>query len=528
LDNVVIFIIIACFILIIALVNYFNLRLSSCFKQQRNVLVQKTFGASNSQLYKSTLIELLIINLLAISGALIIAEFLVDYFNILADKQFNIIDNWNFVLIILAILVIINLLVGILPDFISKKRIQSIGNRNTNALQPIFSKDKLVITKILIIIQFVAAILLISGAFIISSQVKLLMDKRLGAKSSNIVSITNQPIQVANNYQPFKVELLKNTLVENVTSGMETPGGQVLDRMAFESVGILESNKHKMPYIFPADYNYFTFFKIPIVAGNNFPFYNGNDSLKETYIINEAAAKLFGWKPNDAIGKPFKLVFLDNNNKNLFNGGQIVGVVKNFQISSSKDNVQPMVYFQKSCWLFNCLIQIDTARKAEALQYIRNTWAKFYPDYTCEIKFVDDLYKNLYSKEIQQQKLVTLFTLLAILISSMGLWSISSVISKKRTKEVGIRKVNGAKTIEIMYLLNKEFLSMVFIAIVIAVPLSYILLQQWIQNYACKIDLSLWMFVLAGLLAFAVALATISWQAWQTANRNPVDALKYE
>jgi putative ABC transport system permease protein len=366
------------------------------------------------------------------------------------------------------------------------------------------------------------------GAIVMSRQVKLLLNKRLGANEFNIVSIDNQPVQIKNNYLSFKSDLLSSPLIHDVTSGMEVPGSEIMDRMEFTTTGIVDDFKNKMPYVFPADANYFSFFNIPIIAGQSFPPYNGNDSLPELYIVNESALKLWGWTAEEALGKPFSLIFKIDENKNLFNGGRIIGVVKDFQLSSSRNKVQPMVYFQKSCWMFNSQIKIDTAQKNEALNFIRQTWKKYYADYECDIRFVDDLYNALYYKEIQQQKLVSLFTFLAIFISCLGLWSISNVISKKRTKEIGIRKANGAKTIEIVMLLNKEFLTLVAAAIFIAIPLSYFLLQMWLQSYAYQVPLHWDAFLIASILAILTSVLTVSWQSWNVAVKNPVESLRYE
>jgi len=353
------------------------------------------------------------------------------------------------------------------------------------------------------------------------------MSTRLGYQQSNILCVRHLPVQVVDKYQYFRAELMKSPLVKDVTSTFEDPADEALDKFQFETTGIRDDVKDKFLYVYPVADNMFSFYKIPFLAGSDFPTYYGDDSIPESYILNERALQVLGWSADEAIGKNFKLI-IASNNKNLFVGGKIVGIVKDFYTGSAKHKIEPTIYFQKRFWLFSCQVKLDTSRRVEALSFIKQTWNSVYADYPFDYCYVEDLYRNIYRQELRQQKLLTILTIVAVLISCMGLWSISSLISRQRTKEIGIRKVNGAKIRDILIMMNSEFVSLVIIAFIISMPLSWFLINRWLQNYSNRITIDVWIFIFAGLLALISAIITVSWQSLRAAQINPVKALRYE
>ena len=381
--------------------------------------------------------------------------------------------------------------------------------------------------KNLIILQFFAAIMLISGSIAINKQNRFLMSTRLGNQENDLVCVKHLPVQVVDKYLYFRSELLKSPLVKDVTSTFEDPAEEALDKFKYETSGIRDDSKDKYIYVYPAADNVFSFYQIPFIAGSDFPQYYGNDSLPDSYILNESASGMLGWTANEAIGKSFKLIF-DYNGKNVFKGGKIVGVVRDFHTGSAKHKIEPTVYFQKKFWQFSCQVKVDTSKRADALSFIKKTWNSIYADYPFDYSYVEDLYRIIYQQELRQQKLLSLFTVLAVIISCMGLWSISSLITRQRTKEIGIRKVNGANSLDIIMMMNSEFVSLVLIAFIVSVPVSWYLINQWLENYANRISIDIWIFVFAGLLALLCSLVTVSWQSYSAASINPVKALRYE
>lgn len=236
--------------------------------------------------------------------------------------------------------------------------------------------------------------------------------------------------------------------------------------------------------------------------------------------------KELGWTSEEAVGKPFKLKFPWG--ENVIFGGQIVGVVKDFNVNTLHHEIKPYVFFQKNIWYWNLLVKTDEKNNSKALQYIAKTWDDIITDYPLDYSFNKELFFKAYKKEIVQSRLTNFFSLLAIIVSCMGLFAISSIIIIQRTKEIGIRKVSGASSLTIMQMLLREFSLLVVLSFILACPVAYYTMSKWLDSFAYRINLSWWIFAGAGLAAIMIACLTVCWQSWQTANRNPVEALRYE
>ena len=318
---------------------------------------------------------------------------------------------------------------------------------------------------------------------------------------------------------------MANPDIKDVTSSFENPSSENLDMMPFETSGVASGDK--MLYVYPVDDNFFDFYHIKLVAGRNFKEFAGNDTIREDYILNECALKYLGWKAEDAIGKPFTLR-LDDGKNNLFSGGTIVGIVKDFQMSSMKNKIKPYVFFQKSFWLFSAQIKYDSAHLSGVLDQMQTTWRKIYPDYPLEYDYVEDLYRQIYKNEMQLKNMSLALGIIGMFLSCLGLWGITGIIYEARTKEIGIRKINGAKIIQIIAWLLKDIIMIVAVALFFAIPISYYLMDQWLSNFAYKTSLTWGIFTLAGIIVFTIAILTVGLQSWNTATRNPVEALRYE
>jgi putative ABC transport system permease protein len=531
--GIYLFIGIGAFVLVISLLNFFNLRMAGMISQIKTGQTMKVFGATNLDVIYQVIMELLILIICSILLAIIGLLSLRPEFNMFSGKDISFQDSGNiqFIGIIVLALFLVTLMAGVYPAIVlyaRNKLVQLTSNQSNTISSTVLSRGiKPSLMKNLIILQFIAAIMLISGSMAIIKQNKFLMSKRLGNEESNLVCVKHLPVQVVDRYIYFRSELIKSPLIKDVTSTFEDPAEEALDKFKYETSGIRDNAKDKFLYVYPAADNIFNFYKIPFLAGSDFPIYYGNDSLPESYILNESALKTLGWKPEEAIGKNFKLIF-DIGGKNLFHGGKITGVVRDFYTGSAKHKIEPMVYFQKKFWQFSCQVRIDTSKRMDALSFIKKTWNSVYTDYPFDYSYVEDLYRNIYKQELRQQKLLSIFTVVSILISCMGLWSISNLITRQRTKEIGIRKVNGANVLDILIMMNSEFISLVIIAFIISLPLSWYLINQWLQNFANKINIDASIFVIAGLIALFCSIATVSWQSYGAARINPVKALRYE
>ncbi|MCB8995111.1 MAG: ABC transporter permease [Bacteroidales bacterium] len=528
--NIWLFIGLSAFVLFVSLFNFINVRQVSLIRSQKDLSVMRIFGASRKALFSFQFIESFILSFLAILIAVLIVSLFLNSFNLLTAKDYKISEIWSSGLfyLLVMLLFLLSLLAGMYPFIISgiRRKIKAEPGKQ-DYFRPVVSKGKYRLTRIYIALQFAASIILISIVFVVNQQLDYFMQNRLGNNMGRILCIRNIPVQVLNNYQPFKAELLKNPVIQDVTCSFENPADENMDMMPFETPNVSDDIKNKMLFVYPADDNIFSFYNIRFLAGTGFPPYYGNDTIPETYILNKKACDLLGWKPEDAIDRPFTLVF-DYDGKNLFKGGRISGVVKDFQMSSMKNEIKPYVFFQKSFWMESVQIKFDTSQTQQAFNFVKADFEKFFPGFPMQYSYVEDLYYKIYSNEFRLQSLSTLLGILAILLSMTGLWGITGIIYETKTKEIGIRKVNGAGKLNILSWLLKDINGIALVSVLIGIPLSVIIARHWLMSFPLRISLQWWMFVLPAAFIYMVAILTVILQANRVAGMNPVESMRYE
>jgi putative ABC transport system permease protein len=312
---------------------------------------------------------------------------------------------------------------------------------------------------------------------------------------------------------------------------MEPPGGEANDMFPFELEGYNpEENEEQYERIgvFPCDYSFASLFNLQFLSGNNFTEKNKDNEGFGEYIINEAAMhRLNHSNPDEIVGKTFKLIF--ESPGIVIPQGKIIGVVKDFHLSSLKKQVEPLVMFKReNLWLLNFVVAYQPEMKQQAMADINKVWSSLFPAYPIQYESVGVMYQKVYKAELLQAKLLSLFTFVALFICSIGLFGLALIVTQHRTKEIGVRKVNGARVSEILTLLNKDFIKWVAIAFVVACPFAWYAMKMWLENFAYKTGLSWWIFAIAGILALGIALLTVSFQSYKAASRNPVEALRCE
>jgi len=347
----------------------------------------------------------------------------------------------------------------------------------------------------------------------------------IGSGQKDILVLKNLPRPVLDDYMVFKSKLLSNSLIKEVSASMEEPGHEVLDAMQFEMNGMDESIAGEYLNVLPVDNTFLEFYDIPLIAGENFPDYLGMEA-NEYYIINESALNKLGFKsPEDALDQPFKLIFQW---PDIFKGGKIIGVSEDFNFYSMTEPIKPLVMFQKHIWFWCFLVKVDAENFSKAVDYLNKTWEEIYPDYPLQFHFVDDLYAAVYQTEIVQVKVLGIFTLLTIILACLGLIGLVMHYTEIRTKEIGIRKVNGAGIFRILLLLNGEILVQILVALFLAIPITWYFINNWLQNYIYRIDINWSIFVLSGFIIIMLSLLSTSFQTFRAATKNPADSLRYE
>lgn len=518
------FSVIALVLLIVSWVNYYNLNNARLLTLQKQIHIQRITGANNRIIILQTLAESAISVLLS----LIIAIILIDLagspaknifgFIILPGGYSDLFNNWLFILTLL----IISLLAGSLPVII---HITS-GRNSTEGFREIrYRKTRRISTySVLMTAQLSLSIILMVSAITIYNQNSFMLSRSLGDKNSEILSFKQQNWESRARYTAIRSRAMENPLIKSFSAAMEQPSGETLDALRIESSGIKDNLEKKQLFVLPVEDNFLDFFNLRLIAGRGFSPFNPNRK-GEDYILNETALKKLGWTAEEAIGQPFKIDF---DTPEIFFGGTVVGVVRDFNFNTVKNEVKPYVLFQKPIFYICYLVKVDSVRKEEAIADLRKIWSEELPDYPFQYEFLDDVYKSAYSKEISQGKITAFFSILAMIIICFGLFSVTSVLVARRTKEIGIRKVNGGRIIDVMYMLNSGFIKMGLIAFLIACPAAWYVIDKWLENFVYKTEIKWWVFLFAGIIVFSVTLITVSLQSWRAATRNPVEALRYE
>jgi putative ABC transport system permease protein len=386
-----------------------------------------------------------------------------------------------------------------------------------------YSERKTGILKSLVVFQNIIAVFLIVAALGINRQMQYIRHKKLGFNTE----------QIAYTYLRGdifkKIKVVRQTLLENPNISEVGLKDCLPYRQVNGTIGISWKNngewqnEGKQDLISMEttriDDQYLKMMDVKFVAGRNFSEEIATD--KQNYIVNEEAARLMGI--DNPVGTEFKLYGQQ---------GIIVGVIKNTYFKSLHENINPQVFHlyddESSQSYFSALFIKINGDINSAISHVQKVWIQNNPGIPFEYHFLDQDYEKLYEKDTRIAKMINLFCSLAVFIACLGLFGQAVISSENRIKEIGIRKVNGARVSEILIILNKDFVKWVGIAFIIATPFAWFALNKWLQNFAYKTSLSWWIFALAGLLAFGIALLTVSWQSWRAATRNPVEALRYE
>ncbi len=522
--SVYLFMLIVLILLLISWANFYNLSKARLLILQKQIQIQKIIGSHKMSLVLQSLTE----SGIYVSLACLLALTLLDFarepahsflgFDIIPNGLSDLIQVWPVVIII----ILISILAGSLPviqNILKGMKAMPSGKDVSTLANSKFSSYRL-----LMMVQFSLSVGLMIAAITIYRQKEIILSARMGKISSDILVFKKQNWEIRSKYNSFRDKAIRNPLIKNFTACMEEPTGETVDAWEIESSALDENIKNKQLYVLSVEDNFLDFFNLRLVAGRNFEAYNP-DRKGEDYILNEAAVKKLGWTPENAIGKPFKLNFPV---PDLFGGGKVVGVVRDFNFNTLKQEIKPYALFQKPFFYQCFLIDINGERKKEALSFLKRAWEEELPDYPFQTEYISDLYNSVYRKEFTQAKLTGIFSLLSMLIICFGLFSITSVLVARRTKEIGIRKVNGARISDMINMLSSEFIKLFAIAFVIACPLAWLAMEKWLQNFVYKTEIKWWFFIISGFTVLAVSLITVWIQSWRAATMNPVDALRYE
>ena len=500
------FSIIAFLILLLACINFMNLSTARAGKRAKEIGIRKVIGAKRKEIILQFFLESIIYSFISLIISIILIFDLLPLVNSLSGNEltFKFQNDLTVPLLVFGVAVFTGIVSGIYPAlFLSAFKPAKVlkGRFNLGLSNKNFRK-------VLVTFQFVLTIILITGTVVINRQLHFLENKNLGYNKEHVLCIKlqgdlNQKMDVIEN------ELRKDRQVINV-SGVSYPPAGILSSTDVSDWEGRNTNSKFLIYRLSADYDFAKTMQIKMTKGRYFSL---KSDTADGCIINQAAVKAMDMK--SPIGKRVL-------------GLKIIGVIKDFNFSSLHSKIEPLIIYFDPTEIKQLLVRIKPGDLSKTINSLEVTWNKIAPDFPFEYSFLNDHIDKLYSADQKVGKLINVFSILALLIACLGIFGLASFTAEQRTKEVGIRKVLGAKVPGIIMLLSKEFTKYVLISNLFAWPIAYLILNKWLQDFAYRIDISWWVFVLAGGTAFLVALITVSFQAMKAATANPVKSLKYE
>ncbi len=515
--TVYVFTILAFLLLLVACINYVNLTTAKASLRAKEVSVRKIVGAKRAHLFYQFITESLLISFLSLITTLVLIQFCLPAFNSVTGKNFSLsltsAGMWQVIGITLLAAAVLN---SIYPALLLSSFKPLQVSRGFTVLK---IKDSY-FRKGLVILQFTISIMLIAGTIVIYRQMQFVQKTNPGYNRSQVLSFPLPPNTDWNKkdllIRTIKQELLTQSSIQGVTVA-----NQSIINIGSVSTGSADWDGHDTTFNpkirqLSTDADFQKTMQLQMSEGRWFEQGNGTD--KNNVVLNEAAVtELNIHKP--VIGQRFT-----------FKGrkGQIIGVVKNFNYQSLHNKTGPLIAFNDPLWYSFFMVRTTPGSALRAVQAVQNTWKKLIPGSPLEYKFLDDTFDELYKEDRQTSFLIFVFAIIAVMISSLGLFGLATFTAEQRIKEIGIRKVLGATVANITTLLSKDFVKLVCISILIASPIAFWAMNKWIQNFAYRIDISWWMFAAAGLIAIVIALLTVSFQAIKAAIANPVKSLRTE
>lgn len=519
---VTIFSVVAILILLIACINYVNMSTAAATRRAKEVGVRKVAGAGRGQLIFQFLSESVIVTLLAIVISLALLELSLPLFNEITGKEITLkyLLQGSFIAVLLSIIILIGVVAGSYPAFF-------LSNFKPQVVLKSFGEVKgggAGIRKVLITGQFAISVFMIAGTFAVYSQLHYMLNKDLGFKQDNMLVITIPPTaadtMLVKKIRNLKDELKKESFVKDATFSNNIPSKE-LSRIVYK-IKSSKGKDYKPIATMQGDADYPKMMGMQLVQGRYFDETNPGDR-DFGCMINEACAKMLGWK--DPLKEKF---YVEGDSGDITIN--VLGVVKDFHFASLHSPIEPVVIFMNEARFVSgyMLVNLESGDTQAGIDKIKTKWAQVLPNKEFEYYFLDDSIHELYQAENKMLKVFIYFAVLTIILSCMGIYGLSYFITRRRTREIGIRKVLGASVSSILFLLNKEFLVLMGVASVIAIPLSYWAINNWLMDFAYHTGISVLLFIAAVLITTLVAVATISIQALRTATGNPVNSIRYE
>jgi putative ABC transport system permease protein len=510
---------IALFILLLACINFVNFATARSSERAREIGMRKVIGAARFQLIQQFLGESVLFSLASLLISIFAVKLLIPSFSSLVGTEIGIGYNsdWTIMLLILGGVLAVGILAGLYPALVISsyspvKVIKGDYSANTGKNKASYLR------KGLVILQFSISIILIAGTIIVNLQLRYLRNYSMGFDKEYMIVLPAYG-KIGNNYKTIKNELKSIPGVLSATAGRGAPtssnniGTECRPNGNINNIGAFGIEVNSV------DYDYMNHFGVKLVGGRFFSEDFPGD-FPNAMVINEKMVRSLGFKnAQDILGKSYSIQL--NEYK-----PEIIGVIKDFNSSSLHNEITNQVFMTNPNWFKEFIVKVRSKDMSSTFNSLKEVWAKFFPQYPFEYTFLDESINKLYKSEERYSKVISTFSVVALLIACLGLFGLASFIAEQRKKEIGIRKVQGASIKSIIRLVSNDFMILVIVSNVIAWPVAYFFMNKWLTSFAYRIDISLWTFICAGTLALLIALLTVSFQAVKAALANPVSSLE--
>jgi len=510
------FSVIALFVLLIACINFMNLSTARSEKRSKEVGLRKVVGANRQNIMTQFYGESLFMALISFISALGLVYLFLPAFNNVSGKLLTLdsIKEPAFLLGLFGILLITGLVSGSYPALVQSS-IKPVDSIKGIGLRPSSKSGKSLFRRTLVVTQFTLSILLIIGTLIVYKQINYMLNKELGYEKESMIYFIKRA-NVRTQQDAFKSELLRDPNITGVTTSSDVPTYSVHSTTAFSWEG-KDPETSFLIHQFSVDFDYIKTFNMNIIAGRDFSKEFPVDASTKSFIVNETAVKAMGLE--DPVGSKFTLYG---------NSGQIVGVVEDFHFKSLQKEIEPLVLRiepQRDSYVF---VKFRSEETQSAIASVERVYNSFNPNFPLEFAFLDEEVEQLYTSEQKTKTIFNYFTIIALFISSLGLFGLAAYMAQQKTKEIGIRKVLGATITNIVTNLSKEFILLICVANAIAWPLAYLAMNKWLHNFAYRINIDPLIFIYAGLFSTILGLITVSYHTLKSALANPANSLRYE
>ncbi|WP_396591278.1 ABC transporter permease [Allomuricauda sp. R78024] len=509
---------IAIFLIVLACVNFMNLSTAHSLKRAKEVGIRKTLGSKKRELIRQFLLESGLVSFGSLLFAIVLAIIALPFFNDLADKNISMpYANPIFWLILIAAGVILGLLSGSYPAFFMSKfiPIKVLKGASSNSI----GGGK--IRNALVVFQFSISIFLIISTMVVYQQLNYIQNKDLGFSKDQVL-IVNDVFMISNQATSFKEEVKKLGFVKDVTLSSYFPTPSNRSDSTFSPMeGATDQENALSMQRWGVDHDYVSTMGFEIIAGRNFKQSFKNDST--SIIVNESAVAVIGVSPNEAIGMQYT-PDMGSENPRYF---KIIGVVKDFHFSPFRNEIESLSMHLGS-FSNSMAVKLEEGSFSSAISSIESIWNKLAPGQPFDYYFMEDSFNNTYQSEQRLGHIFIIFTILSIMIACLGLFGLAAFNAEKRTKEIGVRKVMGARVSQIAYKLTIDFLKLVGLAILVSIPIGWYAMNTWLEDFSYRIEIGWWVFILASLLALVISIITVSYQSIKAAIVNPVKSLRTE